>query len=905
MSSFANFALDPAVWLFFGETAWDESVAQGDDATLQCGWVEGVRENILTFQRIKRTNKRELRPRAEEVVEITLRELFPVIAATEADLKNVLKLCVCLKPSDETSMSLVQLCVFISREGVQSAWGRAGTLPCFGDLFRILSFFCLWVPQHEVSPLMPVMKTVLCKSEAHSLEQTLAWMAVRDNPSTSPVVFRGMPNAALFRIPDTPIVLDTRTHSIYDIDVLGQLPSIACPGGVLVGPPGSGKFTTCVGMVMKTKSPVVSEPSRPRSAGNLLLLPAEGLSWRYMQLRKLHPKATIVRLASKSDLLRTTWAQLLTADFVMATYQFLNTKLYADHMHHVLSSISHYPEKLLPETLSVRCTKRRRRVVVTDSDADDSEPIPELDCDLQSSKTSMMPRIEEEYLRFTCECTRRVLNKTAVRFENFTAPVLEVVAFRRVLFVDSDRQSMSMHHLKAFEGESLWTTATKHSAKNTCITLPHAVFVIPNATAKQYMVAREMTCVLRPDRSQRERTVVHTDLPMTLREALVKTKAFHFTPASYAHFLNVVFVAKNTMGDQVLAAARQQLDTWIVKRDILRTDIERATQDAAGQELAAAEVAEVAIEVGAFMLEYGDYEEDDDAEYNFLNDDDDEEEEDEVELEDEDDEDEEDEEDDDDDDDDDEFDDRLEEVLSELTPERMTVSMNNLTSKIEDFQRDETLLTGRIESTVREVIGKETCLICSNYTCNAMLPCAHAFCVECLLKWQESKKSCPACNTPGMKIIAAEECDELPCPMPDFVHIWTRVWNAQTLSSQMFWFMATLSQIADRGTKALILIKTAADGRALLHALRENEIPVRHFMGSASSRYDTLCKFRKKTVHIIVLVSDVLAGAGFGNGVTDVVFADPGVTPDEEALARFHTCKRVYTHARIRSPSSV
>jgi hypothetical protein len=942
ISSFDKFALDPSMWLYFGETQWDEAIAPEADNKLQYGWVETVKENTLTFQRIKRTNKRELRPRTEEVLDVVLRAPFPVIAAQAEELKTLLKLCVCLKPeekkegedADETSASLVQLCVFVNREGVQSTWSKAGTIPCFGDLFRILTFFCVWVPHTELSPLVPVLKTIFCTSEADSREKTLEWMKARDDADTTPVVFHGMPNAALFRIPDTPIVMDTRSHSVYDVTALGSLPCVPCSGGVLVGPPGSGKFSTCIALVSAAKVEVSAScalvhRARTQSCATLLLVPAEGLSWRYMQLRKQQPDAIVIRITCKADLLKVTWGRILAADFVLVSYQFVNTKPYLDHMHHVLSSISHYPETLLPETLSVRCTKRRRvvKVVPSPDAADVQEDIPGLDSDLCSSKKTSVPHMDEEFVRFAAECTRRVLQKTAVRFEGLTAPVLEVFSFRRIVFVDSDRQSMSMHRLKAFEGDTLWATACKHPAKNASLTLPHSVHVIPNATAKQYLVAREMTCALRPEDSLDAKTAVHTEVPMTLREALEK-KQYHFEPAVYEHLLNVIFVKKISMGEEVLAVARQQVDNWTVKRDILRTDIERA---AAARAAHAAEVAAAAanegtaaagagtgadvfvIDLDPFLLAVAD----DDEEYDFFNDDDDddddddeEEDDDDADEDDGDDDDEDDEGDDDeypydDDDDEDLFQERMEEALLELTPERMTLSMDNLTAQIDAFQRDEAALIARIASGVREVIGCETCLICSNYTCNAMLPCAHSFCVDCLLKWQESKKSCPACNTAGMKIIAQEEGEELRCPMPDYIHFWTRVWSAQTLSSQVFWFMATLSNIAVTGTKAVIITKTAADSRALAHALRNNDFPVRNFTGSPSARYDTLCRFRKKHVHVIVQMSDVLAGAGFGSTATDVVFAEPGVAADANVLARFHACLRVHTHARIRSSGAL
>lgn len=857
--------LDEKEWAHIGDTEWDEE-ANGKEAEVVYGWVHSTSWSLNTITVDVCTSDRKHRSKKtpETLVTYTLDTLLPALVSTQHDFSTSLKLGMCLLPLETPgSAMLIQLSVYLNLERVHTLWAHAKTIPCFGDVFRLFEFF-------DFFPRAKPQVTLSSKNDI------LAWMRRQEAPASCPVLDM-KPLHYLTRIPGTSIVISGH-HSLCDLsDLYVQPVDVKCAGGVLVGPTGVGKFSSCVRFAMNSHGAVSSHASRTHSKATVFLVPSSAVSWRLKQLRQMVPKSkTIVILTSKHDVAKVRWRDLLHADFIVVSTHLLNNKVYVQHLNGVVNTISHKPETFLPQRKAAdppSTTRKRRREREELDIGIDTHAL--FDTDLK--QTSDASTSIGDDAGFSCECVRRVLNSAELDWESFYSPVLEVLTYARVVFVDHDRYSSTTSRLRLFTADARWATASSFLPKETLIVLPASITspnLLFNTRIKHVFVRSHMLCTLERATKMGEPTRVHTRLLMTPREALNKSSLHilldpHIDTSSH----NVVFVKQDQMAAQAIKAAHQHFDALVAKRDILQTDLARENNENNG---------------------LVDYEDDDNEEEEAIEDDDEDE--------------------DYNDDDDDGFEvhfdisdesglrTAMESFFLEFTPERMEQSLQEVTNQIADFERDEESLKTRIENVIETVIGKDSCVICSSSKCNALLGCGHAFCVNCIVKWRETKNSCPTCNQPAATVIAHEELEPVPCPIAGTEQLWNRVWKHQNMTSQLYWIVQTLQRIESEGFKAVIMVNSSTDGRALLKALTDERISAKFLYGTYSSRTTAMHAFEVGRVHIIATRADVLSGAGL-NSVTHAVIADS--IPDgndaflDGLLARFHELRSLHTYSSI------
>ena len=909
-----DFNVIESEWIHFGDAREDADSGQKDAAGVQVikGWLIGmdmVRANTITVTKVGEEDGID-----EECITFKLVDCFmPQLLATKEELTHLLRVGVYVHTSpDRETAFLARLCVFMNRQAVLRTWSMTGSIPCFGDVFRLLTFYRVSAPP----------SCSYAGSAVGCYTECVAWMQVRDCSVSTPVVFRGMPVAHLFRVESTPIVIDTATHAVKDIYEAGAvgLSSIPCPGGVIVGAAGTGKFSSFFNTGMQTgrQATALSSPRTHCRNATLFIVPAGGLAWRLTQARLQHPGAAIVKISTACDLKRVCWQQLMDAEYIFTTFQFISTPKYLRHFNKVVYALASGPILQEVDGTAERTRKRRRvnaeESAAAEADAEEAADEDEFDIGIRASKASPS-RIEEE-AAFACNCARRLLHTTPVQWETFTTPVLEILTYNRVVFLDCDKQRTHPRRLQHFLGASKWVTATTAPPVSdlAVIVLPPAVVSIQNAIVKHNLVELCMTFVLTLGDPSATRVVHHTRLPMTPREILTHVHELGSKALAACNegvVKNLRFVKTAEMQTGVLAAAKERMETITTERNTLRENLEKAEADQA-EAIANGTVDVTATATAEINYEYwGDIRivgfgnpnntSDIDGDYEYFEDDDDDDDEDDDEDEDEDDDDEED-------DDGEVF---VEEIMLETTPARIKEKIQSLTAQIEDFERDGDALQARVSRAITDVINVETCIICSVAKSNAMPPCGHAFCSTCLSTWCETKGKCPACSKTFKCIVATEECEDVPSPVSSQAALWKRVWCApQDLSSLLFWFLCTLRGVEDTGRRAVIVVASSLAGRGLRMALSAEGVMISHFVGSLASRLRALEAFKSGFTHVIVQAADVLAGAGFTEA-RDVLFGDdvdfepvtPRVTAEQRdaLLTRFKLCRAVHTYTRVRS----
>lgn len=878
--------LDPREWVHIGETAWDEIGGENlQSPRLISGWVRSLStsDNSITIVPIKNdTRKRNAAKRTDEAETFVLKSLMPPLTATEVELDTVLKIGVCLKTKKSApgapkrrKVNLVQISIFINKVAVMTSWNRWKTIPCYGDVFRLLDFF--YVIALEDGRDAPELSTG---------SEIATWIRRQE---IEPPVFTSLPYPGLYRIGDTGIIIDVDQHKLYDEEL--KIPAIECSGGAFIGPPGVGKFSSFI-KYFKTCLTTSKQKLRTHCSATLIFVPSCGIAWRLSQLKK-HGVSDVVVVACKQDLVKTTWKQLLSAKFIVVSVQFINSKAYMQHLNAVTDTLSHHPMRGYAVRTEFPPSQKRRRVssqgralLELDVGLENSEAFKVFDVDMKESSGTSAATSDE--LRYACACTRRVLDQSDLLWEMFTSPVLEVLSYDRVLYVDSDRYVGLINRMAVFEAASRWMTAAELNIKETLIILPEALHATQNTAARKNFVFRNMVSIIKsPTHTAAALKHHHVEVSMTPREALhTANGTLKLKPLMDTAVYNVNFVSKEDMYAQVMKAAQQHLDALTAKRELLQADIARAADENDDDD--------PFVEEAANEDEDEDADSDSDSDSSYeekVDDGDGEEGVDFIDFQ----------------VTDEEGISALETFMLEFTaPERMQNNLKEVECQIQNFRTDEDGLKTRVRTVIDHSVGKDLCVICSCSSCNAVLACGHAFCVGCISTWRDSKSSCPTCNKPMATIVALDEFEAMPLPIPGSERLWSRVWKTQTLSSQMYWFVHVLGVVEATSRRALIIADTVAQARNLTTALATENVTCKQLLGSHKTRDKLMVAFANKLVHVVVLKADVLSGAGFPH-VTDIVFAhsqtnatDKDKETRQQIVERFHTCENVYTYSSVR-----
>ena len=917
-----NFELDSDEWLHFGDTPWEAADTPDGGGRVVMGWVTAMdmsRANTITVNVVNSQADDGSTEHTSDPCHVTFQltdTFMPQLVASTEDLTFFLKIGAYLHVATlpHSQVSLTQLSIFLNRPAVLKAWQHTGTIPCFSDVFRLLTFYRMSVPPPGSYH----------GSGSGAVQACPGWMALRDSPATTPSAFTGTRTASFFCIANTPIVIDTATHTIFDARAAPCTVALPCVGGAICGEVGAGKFSCCLHHAMKT-APCPGSGTRTYSRAALFIVPAGGLAGRLSQARQAYPGAAIVKISTNSDLLRVTWERLIRADYIFTTFQFISTKQYLQHFNKVVYTLATGPARLSAEQPQPRQTaaRKRRRVVCTDDEEVDAGRAfsDEFDVDLSSSKDTRT--CVDEDAGFAITCARRSLQSAALPWEDLTTPVLEVLEYRHVFFIDCDRQQTPPRRLKHFSGEVRWVTAVLFPSSSMALVLPPEVERIPNAVAKQDLVQFSMTFTITHEAaSPRPLSPSHAFISSTPKELMLMASSASdvckgLEPANASVINNTHFMKRVDMYEGVLAAARERIERVVAQRNGLREQLERHAADVAAGTATSLVIRDADTNAEINYEYWGElaFDEEDNVEeegiiniyYNMAGDADDDED---IDIDDDDDDDDDDEDNYDEDESGDEDDElrALEEIMLEATPERMTAKMHAYSLQIEEFERDEEAFKTRVAQTIESVINAEACIICSQAKSNAMPACGHAFCTSCLSTWCDAKGTCPACNKTVDRIIAQEECIEIPAPDAKHALLWERVWRVQDLSSLLFWFVSTLRTIEEQGRRGVVVLTSSTAGRALSRALAAENVTAKHFAGSLTARLKTMASFSSGEAHVIASSTDILAGAGFP-GAKDVVFGDDvnlsapqsSETHREAILHRFRGCCNVFTYTRIRS----
>ncbi len=865
---------------------------------------------------------------------------MPLITSSAAQLKAVLRVTMCLQLTAEAPrVNVLYVATYVNKEVMAQSWSRIRAIPCFADIFRLCNFYHMFAPcgRGQGSASAPD-----CTPLQH-------WMQ-KQMESDSCATYTGTMQVDFIRVPGTTAVLDITNVDVMDNpDTSTPLP---CPGGVLSGPTGAGKFTACIRhIVASSTTPCTSSPTHSRAA--FIIVDAVAASWRLFQIQMHAPTLKLVVLFSNADCVQTTYRNILDADIVLVTKQQLQQNVYLGHLQGVANRLSLQPT--IPDTSppapTLHAAKRRR---VDDEDQPPLVPFDDAPFDphMHDEKTSLLGLRQE--LQLACRVARQALQTMPLQWQDVTAPVLELLTYAQLVFVDvrEDKRNTTVKRWALLESTARWATTSCTSVDGTDfrVVLPSvmnttAAFIDP----EQQLVMNFMTFTFPSARTKNDRTtMINTFVELTATETVLlaadggfagQLRAAKQLGASTPPPV-VQFASKEDMLDVVLQASRQHLDTLRAKRDILQTDFDRAqaAPSLAPTTLTAVEssVVSTALILELLVADNDDNcsetiwldiagavpDDDDDEDDEDYNDDDVEEEIDDDDYGDADDDDDsyyddggDDDNgggDDDDDNDDVDIDIDIEDMrvfearMLALSPEHMLATLSTATAEIDKYVKDEELLKSRIQDAISLMdLDTELCGVCSSGHMSAILACGHTFCVDCIVAWRKEKGSCPSCDRPVTTIIALDVCSVLPCPVAspsaEVECLWSRVWQAQSLSSALFWFLYTLQGVEARGERAVLLVNTPVHAAALTVALIGEGVHVLMFAEAQAGQAKALLAFHEKQSHVVIVKADVLAGAGFNN-VTDVLLSDGATEGDDKVLQRFYdSCLFVHTYTRVRN----
>lgn len=796
--------------------------------------------------------------------------------------------------------------LFVRGEAWKQQWRLYRTVSNAGF---ICNFFLAWLPQLQVFHLGEKLGVTPTFSGEASADLSV-WMTSRENPSAE--VFTCAKHefkVSLFKDPadGATVTLDLYTGSISH----AKQRKIRIPaGGILTGMSGSGKFFSLLRHMSAQGKPKLRRgaaavaATQLRSPATLIVVPVAATQWRLRQIHSTFPapKHMVVEILTHAQFDQATWADVLTADIVVVADSVFQSKWYTKHMATFLGNMYSKPEVAAAYLADMQCiisskttaASRRKRARLEAALAMSAEA--ELFfSQVVNAKGGSNPKFLHGAQGMVGSVSYQLSKAPAGWGTCFRRPVFQTIHFARVILADI--QSYSNLQLDAAFG----LAASVKWATDSCTTSSWMT------QAARWDVVLEPSVRKKFDQDLAAKFALLNTMMSTLKTRRVEyTTAVDIIQPTLLDNLKLEITGKVTADDLVRPLHR---NICLVSPEELVVEIllerERALLHACFGRC------RVVITQEDIVIDHGDASEDssassgtsDDSSYIDGKEDENEENDDEDDEDNEDDE-------------EGEEEDPLQEEKEDETAVRNSIVMDirnylmefgmaheeapaqlAVAPPISSHVSEQVALARRLGVSLAADIGQQRCTICTIDLCNGFLSCGHTFCYKCIREWVDGQNTtCPFCmrefaDDPPFYVPTMYQSYPLPahCAAEE-AHAWAADVCKPNLSSVAFWCLAAMMASERAGKSLVFLVDTDADAKNVAGVMSK----WKDLRGTwACTAYTGVCvtrqrlenKFKAGCTHLIIAVSDVLAGCRL-EGVGEVLSLCSNITTEvADALA--------------------